>query len=356
MTRRDSKVINIGGVLIGGNHPISIQSMTNTKTSDIKSTISQIDELYQNGCDIIRIAVPNNEAAQSIKKIKERVKAPLVADIHFDYKLAITAIDEGVDGIRLNPGNIGSFANVLKVVERAKVSDIPIRIGVNGGSLDKKIVAKYGYTENAIVESALSHVSILEKANFEKIKISVKTSSVPMTINSYRLLASKCSYPLHLGLTEAGTEFGGSIKSSIVIGTLLSEGIGDTIRVSLTEDPIREVIVAKQILKYLEKKRGLNIVSCPTCGRTEIDLLRITKEIEKNLIPFLDYDIKVAVMGCVVNGPMEAKDADYAIAAGVDSGLIYKNGKIHCKVKAEDIVEKIISLIKKDYSLKQVLK
>ncbi|MBP7563549.1 MAG: flavodoxin-dependent (E)-4-hydroxy-3-methylbut-2-enyl-diphosphate synthase, partial [Candidatus Cloacimonetes bacterium] len=316
MERISKKVIYVGGIAIGGNHPVTIQSMCNTLTQDIEKTVTQINQLTEAGCQIIRVAVPNMEAAQAISEIKKQISIPIIADIHFDYRLAIESIKSGVDALRLNPGNIGSENNVKAVIDHAKERRIPIRIGVNSGSLQKDKLEKYGVCAQAIVESALEHVSILEKLNYEEIKISVKASSVPLTIDSYRLLSSKCSYPLHLGVTESGTEFTGTIKSSIGIGTLLAEGIGDTIRVSLTDDPVKEIYVAKQILKSLGLRKGLEIVSCPTCGRTQIDLINLAKQVEIALKPYEEKEITVAVMGCEVNGPGEAREADFGIAGG----------------------------------------
>ena len=348
--RKKTCVIKVGNVPIGGDNPIVIQSMTNTKTEDINKTIQQIRELTIAGCEIIRVAVPDFEAAAAIKHIKKSISIPLIADIHFDYKLALASINSGVDGLRLNPGNIGIYQNVLKVVEAAKERKIPIRIGVNSGSLSKEKIAKYGVNARSIVESALEHVAILEKANYHEMKISVKASSVPLTLESYRLLSKKVDYPLHLGITEAGTEFAGTIRSSIGIGALLAEGIGDTFRVSLTADPIEEIKVAKEILKSLDLRKGLKIISCPTCGRTEIDLISITKEVEKKLHKFEDYDLTVAVMGCVVNGPGEAREADFGIAGGKKEGLIFKKGKIIQKVPEQQLVDKLVSVIM-DYVL-----
>ncbi|MCK4312976.1 MAG: flavodoxin-dependent (E)-4-hydroxy-3-methylbut-2-enyl-diphosphate synthase, partial [Candidatus Cloacimonetes bacterium] len=319
--RKKTRVIKVGDVLIGGNNPIPIQSMTNTKTINIQNTVDQIKELIITGCDIIRVAVPDIESAKAIKKIRESISIPLIADIHFDYKLAIEAIKAGADCLRLNPGNIGSKQNVLKVVDVTRERKIPIRIGVNSGSLSKEKIEKYGVTAQGIVESALEHVAILEKANYYEMKISVKASSVPLTIESYRLISEKVNYPLHLGVTEAGTEFSGSIKSSIGIGTLLTEGIGDTIRVSLTANPIKEVLVAKEILKSLGFRKGLDIISCPTCGRTEIDVISMANEIKNQLKEYSEFDLTVAVMGCVVNGPGEAREADFGIAGGEKEGL-----------------------------------
>jgi len=348
--RKKTCVIKVGNVPIGGDNPIVIQSMTNTKTEDINKTIQQIRELTIAGCEIIRVAVPDFEAAAAIKHIKKSISIPLIADIHFDYKLALASINSGVDGLRLNPGNIGIYQNVLKVVEAAKERKIPIRIGVNSGSLSKEKIAKYGVNARSIVESALEHVAILEKANYHEMKISVKASSVPLTLESYRLLSKKVDYPLHLGITEAGTEFAGTIRSSIGIGALLAEGIGDTFRVSLTADPIEEIKVAKEILKSLVLRKGLKIISCPTCGRTEINLISIAKEVEKKLQKFADYDLTVAVMGCVVNGPGEAREADFGIAGGKKEGLIFKKGKIIQKVPEQQLVDKLVSVIM-DYVL-----
>ena len=346
--RRKTKVIKVGNVFIGGNFPISIQSMTNTITRDINQTTAQIRELTFAGCEIIRVAVPDMESAKAIKNIKKEISIPLIADIHFDYKLAIESINSDVDGLRINPGNIGSFQNVLKVVDAARDKKIPIRIGVNSGSLSKEKIQKYGVTATAIVESALEHVVLLEKANYPEMKISVKASSVPLTIESYRLLSKKVNYPFHLGITEAGTEFTGTIKSAMGIGALLAEGIGDTIRVSLTAEPVKEIYVAREILKALNLRKGLNIISCPTCGRTEIDLISITKKVEDELKEFSNLDITVAIMGCVVNGPGEAREADFGIAGGKGEGLLFKKGKILKKVPEKILVEELISLIKEN--------
>lgn len=346
--RKNTKIIKVGSVFIGGDYPISIQSMTNTKTIDTKNTIEQIKKLAMAGCQIIRVAVPDMESAKAIKQIKNAISIPLIADIHFDYKLALESLKSGVDGLRLNPGNIGSEQNVLKVVDAARVRKIPIRIGVNSGSLSREKLKKYGVTAKGIVESALEHVTILEKANYHEMKISVKASSVPLTLESYRLLSKKVDYPLHLGITEAGTEFTGTIKSSIGIGTLLAEGIGNTIRVSLTADPVKEVLVAREILKSLHLRKGLEIISCPTCGRTEIDIISLTHQVEKQLRPFSELDLTVAVMGCIVNGPGEAREADYGIAGGEQEGLLFKKGKIIKKVPEKDLLNELIAIIKAD--------
>jgi (E)-4-hydroxy-3-methylbut-2-enyl-diphosphate synthase len=344
--RKPTRVIKVGNILIGGNNPISIQSMTNTDTRDRENTLSQIRKLQIAGCEIVRLAIPDLESAETIKYYKQHVDIPLIADIHFDYKLALSALNNGIDGLRLNPGNIGSADKVRQIVEVAEAKNIPIRIGVNSGSLSKKIIRKYGVSVQGIVESALEHVALLEKLNFHNLKISVKTSSIPLTLGSYRLLSSKVDYPLHLGITEAGSEFRGTIKSAIGIGILLSEGIGDTIRVSLTADPVKEVIVAKEILKSLGLRKGLQIISCPTCGRTEIDLISITQEVEEALEAYADKNLTIAVMGCVVNGPGEAREADFGIAGGKHEGLIFRKGEIIRKVPEKDLVKTLISVIK----------
>jgi len=344
--RKPTRVVKLGNILIGGNNPITIQSMTNTDTRDRKNTLSQIRKLQNAGCEIVRLAIPDLESAETIKYYKQQVNIPLIADIHFDHKLAVSALINGIDGLRLNPGNIGSADKVRQIVEVAEDKNIPIRIGVNSGSLSKKMIRKYGVSVQAIVESALEHVALLEELNFHNLKISVKTSSIPLTLDSYRLLSSKVDYPLHLGITEAGSEFRGTIKSAIGIGILLSEGIGDTIRVSLTADPIKEVIVAKEILKSLGLRKGLQIISCPTCGRTEIDLISITQEVEKALAAYADKNLTIAVMGCVVNGPGEAREADFGIAGGKQEGLIFRKGEIISKVPEKDLVKTLISVIK----------
>jgi (E)-4-hydroxy-3-methylbut-2-enyl-diphosphate synthase len=346
MQRKNTKTIKIGNTLIGGNNPVTIQSMCNTKTVDVKATVNQIKDLTALGCEIIRVAVPDQDSAKAIKDIKSQITIPLIADIHFDYKLAITAIESGVDALRLNPGNIGRENNVKAVIERAKERRIPIRIGVNSGSLQKDKLAKYGVCAQAIVESALEHVAILERLNYDEIKISVKASSVPLTIESYRLLSQKCDYPLHLGVTESGTEFAGTIKSSIGIGTLLAEGIGDTIRVSLTADPLREIAVAKQILKALGLRKGLEFISCPTCGRTQIPLIELAQKVETELAQFDNLELTIAVMGCEVNGPGEAKEADFGIAGGRQSGLIFRKGEIIKKVPEDRLLDELIISIK----------
>lgn len=346
MDRIKTRKIKVGNVYIGGDSRVSIQSMTNTDTRNTEATLDQIRALYNAGCEIIRCAVPDMIAAEAIKEIVKYSPIPVVADIHFDYKLALKSIENGVAALRINPGNIGNIERVRMVVEAAKENNIPIRIGVNAGSLEKKLLEKYGEpTAEALVESALDHVKILEELEFYDIVISIKSSNVKMMIAAYRLMSSKCDYPLHLGVTESGTPFKGAIKSSIGIGTLLAEGIGDTIRVSLTSDPIEEIKVAKEILRDLDlREGGLEFISCPTCGRTEIDLIKIAQEVEKRL-EGIKKDIKVAVMGCIVNGPGEAREADIGIAGGIGEGIIFKKGQIIKKVKEEDLVEELMKEI-----------
>ena len=346
MNRKITRIVNVGGIKIGGEEPVVIQSMTNTDTIDVKKTLEQIDKLVDAGCQIVRCAVPDMEACEALKEITEKSKVPIVADIHFDYRLALKAIDNGVAKLRINPGNIGSIERVKAVVEKAKEKNIPIRIGVNSGSLEKDILERDGRpTAKGLVESALRHVKILEDLNFYDIVISIKSSNVPMMIESYRLMSEKCNYPLHLGVTESGTVFKGTIKSSIGIGTLLAEGIGNTMRVSLTSDPIEEIKVAKEILRALDyTKEGIEFVSCPTCGRTEINLIKIAEEVEEKL-KNTNKNIKVAVMGCVVNGPGEAREADIGIAGGKGFGIIFKKGQIVKKVKEEDLVSELIKEI-----------
>jgi len=347
--RKVTRQIKLGSILIGGGAPVSIQSMTNTPTSDVKATQQQIESLQAAGCDIIRIAVLDELDAKAVKAISKSCRLPLVADIHFDYKLALLAIKNGVDGLRINPGNIGSADKVKQVVAAARDKGIPIRIGVNSGSLPKDVLHKYGVTAEGLVEAALSHVRILEKLKYNQLKISVKASSVPLMIESYRLLSQKVDYPLHLGVTEAGTEYSGIIKSSAAIGTLLSEGIGDTIRVSLTADPVREVIAAKEILKALELKKGLNLVSCPTCGRTKINLIDLSNKVEIALQLWSELPITIAVMGCAVNGPGEAREADFGIAGGDGEGLLFAKGEIVKKVPENKLVAELIKLLKTYY-------
>lgn len=346
MERKKTRQVRVGSVLVGGDAPVSIQSMTNTDTRDAEATLEQIRKLHIAGCEIIRCAVPDMEAAESLKEICKMSPMPVVADIHFDYRLALKSIENGVAALRINPGNIGSMERVKIVAEAAKAKNIPIRIGVNSGSLEKEILERDGkVTAEGLVESAMSHVKILEEVGFYDIVISIKSSDVPMMIKAYRLMSEKCDYPLHLGVTESGTVFRGTIKSTLGIGTLLAEGIGDTIRVSLTSDPIEEIKVAKEMLQALGlRKQGMQFVSCPTCGRTEINLIKIAEEVEKRL-ENCNKNIKVAVMGCVVNGPGEAREADIGIAGGHGVGLIFKKGQIIKKVKEEDLVEELLKEI-----------
>ncbi len=346
--RKQVREVKIGDVLIGGTNPVAIQSMCNTDTRDIKSTVKQILDLEKAGCEIIRVAVPDMEAAEAIKGIKKEIHIPLVADIHFDYRLALKAMEGGIDKIRINPGNIGDESRIKQVVDMAKSRHIPIRIGVNSGSLEKYLVEKYkGVTPRGLVESALNHVRILEKYNFEDIVVSIKASSVPFSIEAYSILSDEIPYPLHVGITEAGTTWSGTVKSAVGIGAILSRGIGDTIRVSLTGDPVDEIYAAKEILKDLGmRKFGIEFVSCPTCGRTQIDLISIAKEVEQKC-KNIDKDIKVAVMGCVVNGPGEAKEADIGIAGGKGEGLIFKKGEILRKVPEEILVSELMKEIDK---------
>jgi len=346
--RKKTRQIHIGPVAIGGGAPISVQSMTNTKTTDTEATLAQIRALAAAGCDIVRLAVPDMDAARNLRNILPKSPVPLVADIHFDYHLALEAIRQGVNGLRLNPGNIGGEENVRKVVEAAKAAGIPIRIGVNAGSLDKKLLEKYGgVTAEALVESALQHVRILEAQGFYDMKISLKAHDVPLTLAAYRLMSEKVDYPLHLGITEAGTAKTGVIKSAVGIGALLAEGIGDTIRISLTGDPVVEVRVANEILKSLGlKEYGPTLVACPTCGRTSIDLPAIAAEVEKKLAGITE-PIEVAVMGCVVNGPGEARGADVGIAGGKGEGLVFRKGEIIRKVPESELVPELFKEIDK---------
>lgn len=346
--RKNTKVINVGSVKIGGNNPIVVQSMTNTKTYDINSTVKQITALAEAGCDIVRVAVPKMEDAEALVAIKKQISLPLIADIHFDYRLALKALEAGVDGLRLNPGNIGKKEYVKAVVTAAKERNVPIRIGVNAGSLDQKILLKYGgITAEGMVESALEHIRILEENNFDNIKISLKAHDVPLTIAAYKLMADTVNYPLHLGITEAGTIKSGIIKSAVGIGALLAQGIGDTFRISLTGDPVEEVKVANEILKALNlREYGPVMISCPTCGRCNIDLAKIANEVE-TLLANIKKPIKVAVMGCVVNGPGEAKSADVGIAGGKGQGLVFRHGEIVRTVSEEKLVAELFKEINK---------
>ena len=351
MKRDETRAIKIGNLTIGGNNEVIIQSMTNTKTKDIKATVKQINELADAGCQLVRLAVLNMEDALAIKEIKSQVNIPLVADIHFDYRLALQAIESGIDKIRINPGNIGSIDKVKLVVEACKKRQIPIRIGVNGGSLEKDILEKYGHpTAKGMIESAKKHIKILESLDFYDICISLKSSNTLLTIEAYQLASETFPYPLHIGVTEAGTKLGGTIKSSLGIGTILYQGIGNTIRVSLSDNPIEEIKVGKILLKELELIDNVpTLVSCPTCGRIQYDLIPIAKEIE-NFFYFLNADITVAIMGCAVNGPGEAREADIGIAGGKNDGLLFKKGEIIRKIKQEDMIgelkEEIMKIIK----------
>ena len=342
MERKDTKVVKIGDRIIGGKNPILIQSMTNTKTEDVKATVEQINRLAAAGCDIIRCAVPTMEAAEALTEIKKRIAIPLVADIHFDYRLAIAAMEHGADKIRINPGNIGSKERVQAVVDVAKERNIPIRVGVNSGSLEKDLVEKYhGVTAEGIVESALDKVHLIEDMGYDNLVISIKSSDVMMCVKAHELIAEQTNHPLHVGITEAGTIISGNIKSSIGLGLILNQGIGDTIRVSLTGDPLEEIKSAKLILRTLGlRKGGIEVVSCPTCGRTRINLIELANQVE-NMVADIPLDIKVAVMGCVVNGPGEAKEADIGIAGGVGEGLIIKYGQIDRKVPENQLLSEL---------------
>ena len=346
--RRKTRVVDVGGIKIGGGNPISIQSMCNTDTRDVESTVKQIMQLEEAGCEIIRVAVPDMEAAEAIASIKKQIHIPLVADIHFDYRLALECIKNGIDKVRINPGNIGDRSRVKLVADAAKANGVPIRIGVNGGSLEKRLVEKYGgATVEALVESALGHVAILDELNFSDIVVSIKMSNVPVMLDAYRRFSEVSDIPLHIGVTESGTERMGTIKSSVGIGALIAEGIGDTMRVSLTADPVNEIYVARDILRVLgERNDGVEFVSCPTCGRTQIDLISIANEVEKRL-QNCRKSIKVAVMGCVVNGPGEARDADIGLAGGCGEGLIFKKGEILRKVPENMLVDELIKEIDK---------
>ena len=337
--REKTKEIRIGDRVIGGGNPILIQSMTNTKTEDVESTVRQIHMLEEAGCEIIRCAVPNMQAAEALREIKKRIHIPLVADIHFDYRLAIAAISNGADKIRINPGNIGAAERIRAVVEKAKEREIPIRVGVNSGSLEKPLLEKYGcVTAEAIVESALDKVRCIEQLGYDNLVISIKSSDVLMCARAHELIAKETDYPLHVGITESGTLFSGTIKSSVGLGIILYQGIGDTVRVSLTGDPVEEVKAAKRILKTLNlRKGGVEVVSCPTCGRTQIDLIGLARQVE-TLVSGYDMDIKVAVMGCVVNGPGEAREADLGIAGGIGEGLLIRKGEIIRKVPEDGLL------------------
>lgn len=350
--RRNSKQICIGNVKIGGGAPISVQSMCNTDTRDIEATVRQIKEFADAGCEIARLAVLNKDAAEAIKEIVKRTDIPLVADIHFDYRLAIQCIENGIHALRINPGNIGKREHTEKVVALAKTNHVPIRIGINAGSLEKELKTREDMTlAEKMVASAMNHIKILEDLDYDTMKISLKSSDVMTTIEAYRLIAQKVDYPLHVGVTEAGTLKGGLIKSSVGIGTLLAEGIGDTIRVSLTESPVEEVFAGWGILKALGlRERGVNFVSCPTCGRTQIDLIGLAKKVEEKF-KNLDLPITIATMGCPVNGPGEASHADYGIAGAIGEGYIFKKGEIIKRVPEQDLLQELENIISADYSI-----
>ena len=341
MLRRQTKVIPIGNIKIGGSYPVAIQSMTNTKTEDVGATVNQILALEKAGCEIIRCAVPTMEAAKALSEIKKQIHIPLVADIHFDYRLAIAAIENGADKIRINPGNIGGRDRVKMVVDKAKEYQVPIRVGVNSGSLEKDLVEKYsGVTAEGLVESALDKVHMIEELGYNNLVVSIKASDVLMCVKAHELLAPQCAYPLHVGITEAGTILSGNVKSSIGLGIILYQGIGNTIRVSLTGDPLEEIKSAKLILRTLGlRKGGIEVVSCPTCGRTRIDLIGLANQVEDMVQDIPLDDVKVAVMGCVVNGPGEAREADIGIAGGIGEGLLIKKGEVVKKVKEDELLE-----------------
>jgi len=344
--RRKTRSLFVGPVEIGGDAPISVQSMTTTDTRDVGATLRQIEALARAGCEIIRLTVNSREAAEALPQIKVCSPVPLIADIHFDHTLALASIAAGVDGLRLNPGNIGGQRKVREVVRAAKERKIPIRIGVNAGSLEKDLLEKYGRTPEAMVESALRHIHLLEKEGFDLIKVSLKASDVPRTVVAYRLLAEKVDYPFHIGVTEAGTLFSGTVRSAIGLGILLAEGIGDTLRVSLSADPVEEIRVAYTILRDLGlRKQGVEMIACPTCGRAEIDVIPLAERIERRLLSVKSY-LKVAVMGCVVNGPGEAKEADVGVAGGKNVGLLFKKGEIVQRLKPDDLEEPLIEAIR----------
>ena len=344
--RKITREVRVGDVKIGGNNPISVQSMTNTDTRDVEKTVAQIKRLEEAGCDIVRVAVVDMDAAKCISKIKEQVNIPIIADIHFDYRLALEAIEQGIDGIRINPGNIGSIERVRAVVEKCKERDLKIRIGVNGGSLEKELLKKYGSpTPGALVESAMGHIKILEDLDFHNIVISLKSSNIYTAVEAYELMSQKVDYPLHIGITEAGGVRAGTIKSSIGIGSLLLKGIGDTMRISLTGDPVEEVKVGKDILRSLNLLNDkIKIVSCPTCGRCNINLIEIANEVEEK-IQDLNKNMTVAIMGCVVNGPGEAREADIGIAGGNGQGILFKKGEIVKKVAGDKLVQTLMEEI-----------
>jgi len=345
MKRRETRQIKIGDLAIGSDHPIIIQSMTNTRTSDINATVDQILELEKLGCEIVRVTVNDMAAAEAITEIKSRIHIPLVADIHFDYRLALKAIENGIDKLRINPGNIGDISRIEAVVKACKEKNIPIRIGVNGGSLDPDIAGLFGVTAKGLYESAMKHIRILESLDFYNTIISIKASDIEMTLDAFKMLSDKVDYPFHIGITEAGTAFKGTIKSSIGLGALLLNGLGDTIRVSLTADPLEEIPVCKEILNTLGLRQfGIKLISCPTCGRTQTEMIEIAKAVEK-AVAHINKNVSVAIMGCAVNGPGEAKEADLGVACGKNSGLIFKKGEIVKKVPEEDIVATLVTMI-----------
>ena len=340
MSRKTTKAVQIGDVRIGGGAPVAVQSMTNTKTEDIQATVQQIRALTEAGCEIVRCAVPTMEAAEALREIRRQITIPLVADIHFDYRLALKAIESGVDKVRINPGNIGSRERVRAVADAARERGIPIRIGVNSGSLEKPLLEKYGgVTAEALVESALSQAAVLEEMQFTDIVISIKASDVPLCVEAYELLSERTDYPLHIGITEAGTPYDGTVKSAVGLGILLHEGIGDTLRVSLTGDPVEEIRAGRAILKAAGlRKGGVEVVSCPTCGRTQIDLITLAEQVN-DMVRDMPLDLKVAVMGCVVNGPGEAREADIGIAGGIGEGLLIRHGEVIRKVPEDRLLE-----------------
>jgi (E)-4-hydroxy-3-methylbut-2-enyl-diphosphate synthase len=355
--RKKTKQVSLGALKIGGDAPVVVQSMCNTDTRDAGATLAQIKRLEQAGCEAVRLAVPDSEAAQALGKIRKGTEVPLIADIHFDYRLALEAVKQGIDGLRINPGNIGGKKNVTEVVRACIGRGVPIRIGVNAGSLEKHLLEKYQHpTPEAIVESAFGHIRILEDLNFTNLKVSLKASDVMTTVAAYRLFSEKSDYPLHIGISEAGTLFSGTIKSSVGLGILLAEGIGDTMRVSLTADPVAEVRAAYEIVKALKiRRRGVNLISCPTCGRTEIDIISLAEEVEKRLV-HIKEPVSVAVMGCVVNGPGEAREADVGVAGGKGIGLLFKHGEIIKKFPeaelADVLVQEVEKVVKENSKLK----